>query len=156
MDFDTEIKTETPRDITFDRILGQRKEHLFNKSINKMTYGNHKMIEDNHNLNKISIKDKIFQDFFKTYIPSNKSTKNVNKNLDKVEIKDNSISNFRKSNTPNNGSRNGMENSNGFNSIICNTQVGGFVDRFIPIYNKKESSYWSNRFEKGSLYSSKN
>jgi len=155
MDFDTEIKTETPRDNTFDRILGEREGQSFNKSINKMTYGNHKRIENNHFINKISIKDKIFEDFFKTYIPSNKSTKN-NNNIDKLDIKGISIRSLRKTNTSNFVSRDGIENSYGFNSIINNTQVGGFVDRFLPIYKKKENSYWANRFEKGSLYSSKN
>jgi hypothetical protein len=154
MDFDSENKTETSRDNTFDRLLGERKEHPFTTTTNKMTYGNFKTIEKDHNLNKISIKDKIFEDFFKTYIPSNKLTKSKNNGLGKVNNMDKAINTMRDTNSSSLGSKYGMDNSSRVNSFISNTQVGGFVDRFIPSYNQKENSYWSNRIEKGNLYSS--
>ena len=83
MDFDVDIINNNPRDNTFSRIMGEK---VFAQGIlTNSTYGNFSQPENKYK--KIGIKEKMFDDLFKTYVRNEKSEKiKLQQNVENVRL----------------------------------------------------------------------
>jgi hypothetical protein len=137
------------------------------------SYGD--LIQNEKKPKKIGVKEKIFEDFFKSYVDNEKAEKSkIDESIQNLRLYDTTKSNLHVQQGFENAylGRRHMMTQDGipiesvdklfmanhdmskYPNILSSAQVGGYVDRFIPYYKDKEITYWSMNLEKGNMYHS--
>ena len=174
MDFDRDSKIVAERDETFSRTMGQRLDTAF--KTNNDTYGRFSDIENKYK--KTGVKEKIFEDFFKAYVNNEKSEKSkLDESIQNIRLYDTTNRNIHitqpNDDLHNLGKRHMKTQDdipvNAANidklfmashdmskqpSLLNQTQVNSYVDKFTPYYKDKEITYWSMNLDKGNIYRS--
>lgn len=164
------------RDKTKVRIHGLDQTHPYDTT--NQTYGDFSSYE--HNFNKVGVKEKIFQDFFKSYL-TNESNEKIRHEaqVDQIRLNEsNAQSNFmpkdfqaqqvntigtRHMYTPN-GLPINCQNidklfmaSHGmskFDGLLSKQHALQYASNGVPYYNDKEMTYWAQNLEKSNVYKS--
>ena len=174
MNFDKEIINPNKKDETFSRTMGQKLYVPFSKSSD--SYGH--FTEEEKKYQKTGIKERVFEEFFKTFVNNEQtekkaleeSIKNIrlydttNKNLMISQPGDSNLGRRHmttQDNIPIDNSKldklfMASHEMSKFPSLLSEAQVGGYVDKFIPYYKDKEITYWSMNLNKGNMYRSSN
>jgi hypothetical protein len=172
MNFDRESNLIAQKDETFSRVMGQRLETNF--KTNNETYGKFSEVETKYK--KTGVKEKIFEDFFKAYVNNEQSEKSkLDESIQNIRLYDTTNRNIH-INQPNENLNNlgkrhmktqddipvnsdnidknflASHDMSKFPSILNQSQVGGYVDKYIPYYKDKEVTYWSMNLDKGNIY----
>lgn len=176
MDFDNPISNPFPKNNTILRIIGTKQETAYLKAND--SYGDFSCPENKYK--KITINEKIFHDFFKTFIRNDGSERAVmesNAQMLKqteisrmqqkaqifVEIPEayNNTINYCTSKAKDVAAKTGLssaaasstaqfEGSQSLKKSTGHIPNANAIDKYVPYYLEKENSYWSGTLEKNS------
>lgn len=172
MNFERESNIKAQKDETFSRVMGERLDTNF--KTNNETYGKFSDVENKYK--KTGVKEKIFEDFFKAYVNNEQSEKNkLDESIKNIRLYDSTNRNIYINQPYENlnslGKRHmktqddipvnsenidknflASHNMSKFPSVINHSQIGGYIDKYIPYYKDKEVTYWSMNLDKGNIY----
>ena len=160
------------RDNTKVRTLGVETKHPFSNT--NSTYGD--FSDDSSKFNMIGIKEKIFKDFFTSYLTNEKDkAKNHSETMNNLRLNytNNKNSYIEQHVTGKIGSRH-MKTQNGhdidqsnldrlfmaqhdmskFNRRIPDDKAKEYFNEFVPYYKDKEITFWAQNMDKGNVYKS--
>jgi hypothetical protein len=173
MDFDRDIINPHPRDNTFARTMGAK--IVSPLTTTNETYGHFSEAENKYK--KTGFKERIFEDFFKSYVKQEESQKEQFKGeVAKVRLYDTTRGDIHvdqigsstqkgrrhmrtQDNIPINNDNvdkafMASHDMGKYPSIISEVQAGGYIDRYIPYYKDKEVTFWTMNLDKGNMYRS--
>ena len=153
--------------------MGERLETTW--KTNNESFG--KFVEVDKKYTRAGVKEKIFEDFFKAYVNNEQTEKTkLEASIDNIRLYDSTNRNIHITQNTDYGSigkRHMMTqdnipiNSNNIDklfmashdmskhpSILNQSQVNGYADKFTPYYKDKEITYWSMNLNKGNIYNS--